>query len=137
MADCIFIGYILNISAYSFLVYKSKIPDIHVNMIIESGDVMFFEDVFPYKLEENNAYEKRTHEIALRDEGPNEQTIDAEVKSRKSKRSKISKFFGSNFIAYALESKLLTFKETIFTPEAQMSKEAVNNEKESILSDHI
>ena len=36
--DCIFIGFALNSSAYRFLVHKSKIPDIHVNMIIESRD---------------------------------------------------------------------------------------------------
>ena len=44
--DCIFIGYALNSSAYRFLVHKSEIPDIHVNMIIESKDVVFFEDIF-------------------------------------------------------------------------------------------
>ena len=44
--DCIFIGYVLNSSAYRFLVHKSEIPDIHVNMIIESRDAVFFEDIF-------------------------------------------------------------------------------------------
>jgi len=51
--DCVFISYALNNSAYRFLVYKSEIPDIHVKMIIESRDVVFFEDVFLYKREEN------------------------------------------------------------------------------------
>ena len=49
--DCIFIGYVLNSSAYRFLVHKSEILDIHVNMIIESRDAVFFEDIFPYKRE--------------------------------------------------------------------------------------
>ena len=40
----------MNSSAYRFLVHKSEIPDIHVNMIIESRDV-FFEDIFSYKRE--------------------------------------------------------------------------------------
>jgi len=39
--DYIFIGYAMNSSAYRFLVHKSEIPDIHVNMIIESRDVFF------------------------------------------------------------------------------------------------
>ena len=56
--DCIFIGYALNNSAYRFLVYKSEIPDIHVNMIIESRDV-FFEDIFPYKREEDKISGKK------------------------------------------------------------------------------
>ena len=50
--DCIFIGYALNSSAYKFLVHKLEIPDIHVNMIIESRDAVFFEDIFPYKREQ-------------------------------------------------------------------------------------
>ena len=47
--DCIFIGYVLNSSAYRFLVYKLEISDIHVNMIIESRYAMFFEDIFSCK----------------------------------------------------------------------------------------
>ena len=70
--NCIFIGYVLNSSAYRFLVQKSEIPDIHINMIIESRDGVFFKDVFLSKLKENNASGKRTHEIMFRDEGPSE-----------------------------------------------------------------
>ena len=44
--DCVFIRYALNSSAYSFLVHKSEIHDIHVNMIIESRYGIFFEDIF-------------------------------------------------------------------------------------------
>ena len=49
--DCIFIGYNLNSSAYRFLVHKLEISDIHVNMIIEFRDIVFFEEIFPYKRE--------------------------------------------------------------------------------------
>ena len=44
--DYIFIGYAHNRSAYRFLVHKSNIPDIHKNMIMESRNTSFFEDVF-------------------------------------------------------------------------------------------
>ena len=47
--DCVFIGYAQNSSAYWFLTYKSEIPDINVNTIIESRNAVFFEHVFPYK----------------------------------------------------------------------------------------
>jgi len=47
--ECIFMGYALDSSAYRFLVHKSEISDIHVNIIIESRDVVFFEDVLSYK----------------------------------------------------------------------------------------
>ena len=61
--DCIFIGYVLNSSAYRFLVHKSEIPDIHINMIIESRDVVFFEDIFPYKQETDKTSGERTHKV--------------------------------------------------------------------------
>ena len=56
--DCVFIGYALNSSVYRFLVHKSELSDIHVNMIIESKDVVFFVDVFLYKREEGNTFGK-------------------------------------------------------------------------------
>ena len=40
--DCIFIGYAQNSSAYRFLVYKSEIPDIYKNTIMESRNASFF-----------------------------------------------------------------------------------------------
>ena len=56
--DCIFIGYAHNSSAYRFLVYDSKIPDIHKNTIIESRNASFFEEVFPYKSTEGSSTSK-------------------------------------------------------------------------------
>ena len=47
--DCIFMGYAHNSVAYRFLVYESNIPDIHKNMIMESRNSSFFDDVFPCK----------------------------------------------------------------------------------------
>ena len=47
--DCVFVGYAHNSSAYRFLIYKSDIPDMNVNTIIESRKVVFFEEIFPYK----------------------------------------------------------------------------------------
>ena len=84
--DCIFIGYALNSSAYRFLVHKSEIPDIHVNMIIKSRYVVFFEDIFPYKREEDKTSGKRTHEMVFRDESPKEPIDNAKVEPRRSQR---------------------------------------------------
>ena len=80
--DCIFIGYTLNSSAYRFLIHKSEIPDIHVNMIIESRDVVFFEDIFPYKRETDKTSAKRTHEMAFRNENPKELIVNTKIKPR-------------------------------------------------------
>ena len=40
---------------------------------------MFFEDIFPYKREIDKTSEKTTHEMALRDESPEEPTVHAEI----------------------------------------------------------
>ena len=117
--DCIFIGYALNSSAYRFLVHKSEIPDIHVNMIIEFRDAVFFEDIFSYKREADKTSGKRTHEVAFRDESPEEPTVNAEIEPRRSQRSRISKSFGPDFIAYTIESEPQTFKKAMSTTEAQ------------------
>ena len=52
--DCLFIGYAHNSSAYQFLVHKSEYPDIHKNMIMESRNASFFENVFPCKEESSS-----------------------------------------------------------------------------------
>ena len=80
-------------------------------MIIESREDVFFEDIFPYKQEEDKTSGKRTYEIAFRDKGPSEQTIDVKVEPRRSKISKIFKSFGSDFIAYTFKSELQYIKE--------------------------
>ncbi|KAD4585972.1 hypothetical protein E3N88_23573 [Mikania micrantha] len=46
--DCVFIGYAHHSSAYRFLVYDSKNPEIHKNSIMESRNASFFEEVFPF-----------------------------------------------------------------------------------------
>ena len=89
--DYAFIRYALNNSAYRFLVYKSEIPDIHVNMIIEFRDVVFFEAIFSYKQEEDKISRKRTNETIFKDEGPSGPTANAKVEPRRSQRSRISK----------------------------------------------
>ena len=108
----------MNSSVYRFLVHKSEIPNILVNMIIEYRDV-FFEDIFLYKRDEYKTSGKRTHEIAFRDESPKEPIGNAKVEPR-SQRSRISKSFGPDFIAYAIESMPQTFMSTL---EAQMLKD--------------
>ena len=89
-------------------------------MIIESREVMFFEDIFLYKQKEEKTSGKRTHETAFRNERPNEPTVNAKVEPRRSQRSRISKSFGPDFIAYALESEPQIFKEATSTSKVQM-----------------
>ena len=117
--DCVFIGYTVNSCAYRFLVDNSELSDIHVKIIIESRDDVFFEDVFPHKWEEDKTSEKRTHETTFRIEDPREPIVNAKVKLR-STRSRISESFGADFITHAFESEPQTFKEVMSTSEAQI-----------------
>ena len=56
--DWIFIGYAHKHTAYRFLVHKLNIHDIHKNMIMESRNESFFEDVFPCKSKEESSSSK-------------------------------------------------------------------------------
>ena len=85
-------------------------------MIIESKDVVFFEDIFSYKREEDKTSEKRTHEMTFKDESSNEPIINVKVEPRRNQRLRISKFFGSDFIAYVIESEPQIFIEVMSTP---------------------
>jgi len=95
---------------------------------------VFFEDVFPYKREEDKTSGKRTHETLFRDESLYEPTVNAEAEPRRNTRSRIFKSFNSDFIACTLKSKPQIYKKAI--PKAKMWKEAIYNEIESILNKH-
>ena len=51
--DCVFIGYVSNSSTYRFLVIKSEVSNINNNIIMESIDAEFFEEIFPFKERHN------------------------------------------------------------------------------------
>ena len=90
-------------------------------MIIESRDV-FFEDIFPFKRATEKTSGRRTHEVAFKDESTKEPIVNAKIEPRRSQRSRISKYFGPDFIAYAIESKPQTFKEAIQSQKHKFGK---------------
>ena len=49
--DCVFIGYGVNCKACGFSFNKYDNTEIHVNMIIETDNVEFFEHIHLYKTE--------------------------------------------------------------------------------------
>ncbi|KAF5941562.1 hypothetical protein HYC85_019204 [Camellia sinensis] len=136
----------LNSSAYRFLTYKSEIPDINVNTIIESRNAVFFEHVFPYKKGQELSSQKRTYDCTQSQETNDNQTQETSNslaqqdltndEPRRSKRARTSKFFGPNFLTYLLENEPQSFKAAMTGPEAPLWKEAVNNEIESIMQNH-
>ena len=52
--------------------------------------------------EKKKDFWEKIHETVFKDEGLNEPTVNVEVQPRRNQRSKISKSFGPDFIAYAI-----------------------------------
>ena len=53
-------------------------------------------------MEEDKTSRKKTHGMAIREESPKEPIINAEVEPKRSQKSRISKSFDPDFIAYAI-----------------------------------
>ena len=134
--DCIFIGYAHNSSAYRFLVYESKIQDIHRNTIMESRNASFFEHVFPCRSEEKASSSKRTYETMTEHSQEQELEEEVEVEPRHSKRERTEKSYGPDFLTYMLESEPQSYQEAVNSSKGPQWKEAIKSEINSILQNH-
>ncbi|KAL0290549.1 UNVERIFIED_CONTAM: Retrovirus-related Pol polyprotein from transposon RE1 [Sesamum angustifolium] len=145
--DAVFLGYVETSYALRFLVIKSEIPGIEVNTIVEFRDAVFLEDVFPMKtgipssvsLDDSLAstsipehVEKMTN-VGV---NPNSASLTHEESDipRRSKRARVVKDFGSDFVTYNIEDDPVTFKDAMASLEAKQWKEAVKSEMDSIVS---
>ncbi|KAL0290122.1 UNVERIFIED_CONTAM: hypothetical protein Sangu_2586800 [Sesamum angustifolium] len=145
--DAVFLGYVETSYALRFLVIKSEIPGIKVNTIVEFRDAVFLEDVFPMKigipssvsLDDSLAptsipehVEKMTN-VGV---NPNSTSLTHEESDipRRSKRARVVKDFGSDFVTYNIEDDPVTFKDAMASLEAKQWKEAVKSEMDSIVS---
>jgi hypothetical protein len=45
--DCVFLGYAHHSIGYRVVVIKLEVSDVHVDTVLESHDVTFFENIFP------------------------------------------------------------------------------------------
>ena len=122
-----FIGFANASAAYRFLVYKSEVHDIHVNMILESIDAEFFEDVFPYKESRTSAMNKRTY-----DEPSSLKVQEQDIEPRRGSIIKKPNNFGPDFISFMTIGEPQTYKKAMTSPEAPFW----NSEVESILQNH-
>ena len=132
--DCVFIGYAHNSAAYRFLVHELNISDIHKNTIMESRNASFFEDVFPCKSKVDPNSSKQAFETI--NENSQDGNDTGEVEPRRSKRARVEKSFGLDFLTYMLEGEPQTYKEAVNSTEGLMWKEAIDSEIESILHNH-
>ncbi|CAN1221891.1 Retrovirus-related Pol polyprotein from transposon TNT 1-94 [Linum grandiflorum] len=144
--DAMFIGYALNSSAYRFM----RLVD---RSICEYRDAEFFEDTFPLK----SPSAKRVREDFSTSQGQESDSEAEEPSSelRRSKRPKIAKNFGDDFIVsfltsaenfdliYSLSTNVFltepeptTYEEAMNSMEASFWKEAADTEIQSIISKH-
>ncbi|KAL0347687.1 UNVERIFIED_CONTAM: Retrovirus-related Pol polyprotein from transposon TNT 1-94 [Sesamum calycinum] len=145
--DVVFLGYMETSYALRFLVIKSKIPGIEVNTIVEFRDVVFLEDVFPMKtgipssvsLDDSLAstsipehVEKMTN-VGVNPNSTNLTYEESDI-PRRSKRARVVKDFGSDFVTYNIEDDPITFKDAMTSSEAKQWKEAIKSEMDSIVS---
>ena len=139
--DCVFLGYAFHSVGYRFLIVKSGVPDMYEGTIMESRDVTFFEDVFPMK--ETPSLSSKEHIISLEPiipvahdepslvENPIDENSEA---PRKSKRQRITKYFGDDFIVYLVDDTPRTIAEAYSSQDADYWKEAVRSEMDSIMT---
>ncbi|KAD4585949.1 hypothetical protein E3N88_23550 [Mikania micrantha] len=134
IVDCVFIVYAHHSNAYRFLVYDSKNPEIHKNTIMESRNESFFEEVFPC-LEKEHASSSTLVDKIVHDE--DQEQLEAEdVEPRRSKKQRIEKSFGHDFLTNVVEGEPQTYREAVTTSEGPQWEEAIKNEIESILQNH-
>ncbi|KAM7494813.1 hypothetical protein LguiB_029422 [Lonicera macranthoides] len=121
--ECVFIGYAINSKAYRFY-------DLKNHVIIESNDVDFFEDKFPFKLK-NSGGSSLPSSSTLPTSTVHHGTS---IEPRKSKRVRTTKDFGPDFYTYTLEDDPCTIQEALSSLDADLWQEAINDEMDSLES---
>ena len=140
--DCIFLGYAQRSICYRFLVVKSEVPDMHVDTILESRDATFFENMFPMKDMHSTArvsseiFAESSTSVDTSEQPRVEEVLEKDDNEapKRSKRQRIEKSFGDDFIVYLVDNTPTTIAEAFASPDADDWKEAVHNEMDSILS---
>jgi hypothetical protein len=118
--DCIFLGYAIHSVGYRFLIIKSGVSDIYVRTTFETEFTM------------KNTPSTSSHESILflikhaktetHGEYPEEHGNEG---TRRSKRKKIAKSFGDDFIVYLEDDTPRTIEDAYSSPNADYWKKAV------------
>nr|ABA96872.1 retrotransposon protein, putative, Ty1-copia subclass [Oryza sativa Japonica Group] len=125
---------------YRFLIVNSGVPDMRVGTIIESRDAIFFDNEFPMKHTPSTSSQETVipHEhfapIEHNDQTPEGNPEDNIVDTLKSKRQRVAKSFGDDYIVYLVDNTPRTIEEAYLSPDADYWKEAVRSEMDSIMS---
>ncbi|CAL8155352.1 unnamed protein product [Prunus armeniaca] len=123
-----FIGYGQNSAAYRLFVVKSDHNVIEVNTIVETKNADFFEGFFLMKV---------TVELVPGSMLESESNDNLKVELRRSKRARKETNLGDGFYTFLVDNDPQTYSEAITAPDAPFWKEAIKNELESIMSNHV
>ena len=146
---CVFIGYSLNSITYRFLILDTL-------EVIESVDVEFFENqTVEIPLRSSSPERSMTNDINDDDYAPAQNSKEVSVQDnsteqRRSKRARIEKDYGPDFITYLVEGSKdevlnvtkyvmnvdddpKTYSEAMSSRDSNFQKEAINDEMNSIM----
>jgi hypothetical protein len=119
---------------YRFLIINSSVPEIAVDTIMESRDATFFEDKFPMvnntpSMSNHDSISiPKSHEPVIHSDDETLKEISEEdnnIVARKSKRRRVAKSFGEDFIIYLVEDTPTTIAEAYSSLDTDLWKEAV------------
>jgi hypothetical protein len=116
----------------------------HVGTVMESRDATFFEMEFPMKSASSSSNHESIisleHDNLILDEQIEETHVqnppeeNDSVVTQKSKRQRVAKSFGDDYIVYLVDNTPTTTEEAFSSPDADLWKEAVRSEMVSIMS---
>lgn len=124
--DYIYLEYTHNSTCYCFLVVKFGISDMPLNMIMESRDATFFENLFPMK--DSHRSPSQENDLTLEHISPIENIEhthehvhkgDNVVAPQRSKRQRIAKSFGDDFTVYLVDDIPKSNSEACASPDAE------------------
>ncbi|GKB13137.1 DNA polymerase zeta catalytic subunit-like protein [Tanacetum coccineum] len=137
IVDCVYLGPAKNSVAYRFLVYKSNIEDISNNTIIGAVEAEFFKKIIPYKDKDKQISNPRKrvidNQLSQDQTDNNFEDQQENVEPRRSKRAKVTKDFGPNYMTHIVNEEPQAYKAAMESSEAPYWKEAIQSEIDSIV----
>jgi hypothetical protein len=137
----VFLGYAQNSTAYRFLIVKSDSPDVSAYTIMESPDASFFEDIYPMRTTSNSETHISNQSETIASPEPNSEPVTSDEDNdkvddtpRRSKRQRVAKSFGDDFIVYLVDDVPKTLPKTFASTDAEYWKQIVHSEMDTIMS---
>ena len=112
---------------------NSEISDISNNTIIKVRDVIYFENIFPFKsrISSDPSCSPSTSDISSSSSAPV-----TDFEPRRSKRTRILTSFSEDFFTYLVEGDPNSFKEGMDSSESPFWKEAIDSEIKSLIKNN-